>query len=671
VDKVYIWKNHINDGELRTRFLYEWAEHSSLEKSKEIHLDISCNEMPGWARLSRGESYTGIVPDMADGWEKSILTSEGIVSFLMAPAFLRDLFWGFVGFDDCRRRRTFSQDEEAILRSGSLLIANAMQRNEMISNLIKAREDALSSTKAKSDFLANMSHEMRTPMNAIIGMTNIAKGAADSEKKDYCLAKIEDASNHLLGVINDILDMSKIEANKFELSSAEFSFEKTLRKAVNVINFRVEEKKQNFTVRLGENIPETLIGDDQRLTQVITNLLSNAVKFTPEGGSIELDSSYLGEKDGLCELQVEVKDSGIGIKPEQQAKLFKSFEQADSNTSRRYGGTGLGLSISKNIVEMMGGAIRVESEYGSGSRFVFTVKMKRGENKKSSLPKGINWKNIRVLVVDDDSSVTEYFAEIGGRLGFSCDTALSGKEALAKVKEKGAYDVYFIDFKMPGMDGIALTKKLRDIEDPDKAIVIMISAVELTAIEDEARRAGVDKFLAKPLFPSVIADTISECMRLEDAVNDNGESSEDEVKFPGKRIMLAEDIEINREIVIALLEPTELVIDCAENGLEAVKRFKADPTAYDMIFMDLQMPEMDGYEATRQIRAWEQKLAEKARRERGKGETVQRKSIPIIAMTANVFKEDVEKCLAAGMNGHVGKPLDLGEVLNKLREYLS
>ncbi|MDR0586134.1 MAG: response regulator [Treponema sp.] len=657
VDKVYIWKNHIKDGELRTFFLYEWSQNSNLEQSRNTDLDIPSMEMPGWDRLSRGENFKGLVKDCPER-EREILEREGIVSFLMVPAFLHDLFWGFVGFDDCRREREFSGDEEAILRSGSLLIANAMQRNEMLNNLIRAREVALSSTRAKSEFLANMSHEMRTPMNAIIGMTSIAKGAGDIGKKDYCLNKIEDASNHLLGVINDILDMSKIEANKFELSSAEFNFEKALRKAVNVITFRAEEKNQNFLVHLGENLPQTLIGDDQRLAQVITNLLSNAVKFTPEGGHIHLDSKLLKEENDMCTLQIEVQDSGIGITEEQKIRLFKSFEQADNNTSRKFGGTGLGLAISKNIVEMMGGEIWVESEYGKGSRFVFTVVMKRGSDKKHSVLRGINWNTIRIMAVDDDSTVTEYFMEIAGRFGFVCDTAPGGKEALALIAKRGAYDVYFIDLRMPDMDGIELTRLIKKSVAGKKSVVIMISSTELTAIEDKAKKAGVDKFLSKPLFPSALLDIISECMGLADltSIVKENDRAKKNVKFPGRRILLAEDMEINREIVMALLESTELIIDCAENGVEAVKKFENNPDSYDMIFMDVQMPEMDGYEATRLIRRFE---AER-----------KRPAIPIIAMTANVFKEDVENCLNAGMNEHIGKPVDFDDVLNKLEKYI-
>jgi signal transduction histidine kinase len=387
--------------------------------------------------------------------------------------------------------------------------------------------ELVSANRAKSSFLSNMSHEMRTPLNAITGMTVIGRRAKDIERKNYALDKISDASTHLLGVINDVLDMSKIEANMLELSPIEFSFEKMLQKAVTVIGFRVNEKRQKLIVRFDNAIPRTIIADDQRLTQVVTNLLSNAVKFTPEEGSVTLNASLIGEENGLCTIQVTVSDTGIGISEEQQKRLFTSFQQAESNTTRKYGGTGLGLAISKRIVEMMDGKIEIQSELGKGSVFTFTVKAPKGS---------------------------------------------------------------YIEIK------------------PD--------AADVQNNDEDADIAGV---------------------------------------FAGKHVILAEDVAFNREIVLTLLEPTQISIDCAENGAEAVRMFAEAPARYDLIFMDVQMPEMDGYDATRRIRAMDIPKA---------------KTIPIIAMTANVFREDIEKCEAAGMDGHLAKPLDIEELLNKLRDHL-
>ena len=400
--------------------------------------------------------------------------------------------------------------------------------NKLVRRLEAAMDSAKAANQSKSVFLSNMSHEMRTPMNAIIGMSAIGKKTENIEEKNHALNKIEDASSHLLGIINDVLDMAKIEANKLELSPIEYDFKKMLEKVVILVNFRVEEKLQTLSVNVDNNIPRYIIGDDQHLAQIITNLLSNAVKFTPEGGNIHLEAVLAGETDESYELRIEVTDSGIGISPEKQVKLFDAFEQAESGTSREYGGTGLGLAISKRIVELMGGRIWVESELGKGAKFIFTVKTLRSNLKHEN----------------------EYTEE-----------------------------------NSSGKTGAAI--------------------------------GGV---------------------------------------FSGKRLLLAEDIEINREIFIALLENTGLIIDCAVNGEEAVAIIEAAPDNYDVVFMDLQMPKMDGIEATRQIRALP---------------ALQDKKLPIIAMTANVFKDDIEKCLAAGMNDHLGKPLDLDKVLEKLWKYLA
>ena len=419
--------------------------------------------------------------------------------------------------------------EGGVIRLAGALMDISKEKNTLL-NTERLRQEAEVASKSKSNFLANMSHEMRTPMNAIIGMTAIGKKSGEIEQKNHALNKIGDASSHLLGVINDVLDMAKIEANKLELSPVVFNFERMLNKILAVINFRVEEKQQKLIVNVDKNLPRYLIGDDQRLAQIITNLLSNAVKFTPEGGKILLDASLEGESGGKCEIRIEVKDSGIGISDEQKEKLFHAFEQAEAGISRQYGGTGLGLTISKRIVELMEGRIWIESELGEGAKFAFIVKVLRSEN-----------------------------AEVNERLGMTDNTN-----------------------------------------------------------DDNVIRIG---------------------------------------EFSGKRLLVAEDIEINREIIIALLEGTGLIIDCAENGEVAVNMIEENYSKYDVIFMDVQMPVMNGHKATRRIRSFEAIQDFKTR-------------IPIVALTANVFMSDIEECLAAGMDDHLGKPLDIDKVVEKLRKYL-
>jgi len=509
---------------------------------------------------------------------------------------------------------------------------------------------AEAATQAKSNFLANMSHEIRTPLNAIIGMTGIGKSGLDAERKDYCFGKIEDASNHLLGVINDILDVSKIESGKFELSPIEFNFEKMLQRVVNVVNFRADEKNLKFTVSLDKRISKFLIGDNLRLAQVVTNLLSNAIKFTPDGGSVSLSAKSLKDENGSCTIQVSVSDTGIGISPEQQSRLFTSFQQAENNTARKFGGTGLGLAISKSIVEMMDGDIRVSAESGKGSTFTFTVKLKKAKIKRELMP---DWHDLRVLAVDDDPIILEFIKEIVEMYGACCDTATSALQALKLREQNGAYGIYFIDYKMPGINGVELIKNLKET-DNGKAYVALITGAERSEFEEEAVEAGIENILFKPIFPSDIVDAVNDFLGVDKVkIDETNENSID--RFEGRHILLAEDIEVNREIVLVFLEPAKLTIDCAKNGAEAVSMFNEAPDRYDMIFMDVQMPEMDGYEATRRIRA----LGTKQARE-----------IPIIAMTANVFREDVEKCISAGMNDHVGKPLDFDEVIKVLDTYI-
>ena len=647
-DRVHIWNYDDISGESQLMHAYTWVGTHGKSLS-EVPLGV-ITPFSGYLRwrdiFSRNECIGGPISSLLQD-EQEYFSDFNIKTVYMIPLILNDVLWGMFSIDDCRQERTYTDDEVKILRSVSLMIVTAINRHKMIedvhtankktiqtlenildgiealiyindpetgellfvnkfmrvhydikgngvgqkcyevfqdghddkcefcpchqldvdpdmkieweerntltkriyrntdryidwidgqkvhiqysldiTDLIAISEQANAASKAKSDFLSNMSHEMRTPLNAIAGMTVIGKKSSDIAEKDHALGKIGDASSHLLGLINDILDMAKIEADKLELVTNEYNFRNMINKVMTIVNFRADEKHQTVKVNIDSAIPQYVIGDDNRIAQVIANLMSNAVKFTPNYGEICIDAELIYESDDNLELQIEVKDNGIGIPVSQLEKLFSAFEQVQGGASREYGGTGLGLSISQRIVELMGGHVWIESEANKGTTVFFTIQLGKS--------------NKNVEITDDHKGF--------GHVGLSA----------------------------PG-------------------------------------------------------------------------------EFKGKRLLVAEDIEINREILIALLEDTGISIDCANDGQEALDMVTFSPDKYDIVLMDLQMPTMGGLEATRLIR-------ELPERKRGR--------LPIVAMTANVFTDDVIACLEAGMDDHLSKPLDIDKVMEKLRKYI-
>ena len=660
VDGIYVWRNSIRGDNKIFELQAEWTNSSCELPLYQSTVAYSYDDTPEWEEsFASGIAINGPTGELSERERK--MFGENTKSILVLPVHLQERFWGLVFLNDCKQERIFNSDEVRLLQSASLMIISAVRRKKQAMRineanarvrlmmdstpvgcflwnndlqifdcnpatltlfkadtkeklmigvrdilpihqlngrlsvdmmdeyleiafeegfcnfefvysafdgtlfpvevnlrrvnfegeyvvaeyirdireqqhlmhelerrrlqLERALKEAQQANKAKSDFLSNMSHEIRTPLNAIMGMTTIGFAAESLPKKEDALKKIESASSHLMGVINDILDMSKIEAGKLDVDEVAFELEKVLNKVLNIVLFRVEEKSQNFHIHVADNVPEIIIGDDQRLAQVLTNLLGNAIKFTSEGKDISFyvtveDNENSHNKGNKVTLKFSIVDSGIGISKEQQALLFTSFTQAEASTTRKYGGTGLGLAISKHIVELMGGTIWVESELGKGANFSFVI-----------------------------------------------------------------------DFEVP-LDGKSL--------------------IESHKIEDG-------------------------------------------MTYPGKTLLLAEDVLINQEIVTAILTPMEIKLDCVENGEEAVKAFTDNPQKYDLIFMDVQMPIMDGFEATEKIRSSGLKGS---------------LEIPIIAMTANAFREDVVKCLERGMNGHLSKPLDMQQVFEVLWKYL-
>ncbi len=636
-----------------TALVYQWVDETAEFEDLELP-DILAMLKSVFTEsvFNQVETPTIACNDVSGNKKFRSFVSGDIDALICAPIYQESHLWGVLCIEQCDGVRKWQESEITFIARLASIIESVITQSAYNNKLAKALQKMTSASEAKGLFLSNMSHEMRTPLNTIMGMSSIGKKSKDIERKEYALDKIEEASSHLLGVINDVLDMSKIEANKLELVLTEFSFEKMLKKTINAISFRSEQKQQKLKITIDGEIPHFLCGDDQRLSQVIINLLSNAVKFTPEGGTIHLKTHLLAKEEDYCIVKVEVSDTGIGISKEQQEKLFHAFEQADSSMSRKFGGTGLGLVISKRIVEMMGGDIQVKSTEGQGSTFSFTFQAMRGkDNPASLLDPSVNWSNMKVLAVDDEDEILTYLMEMFKNYGLNCDIALSGQGALEKIDKYGAYDIYFIDWRMPGMDGIELTRHIKKDNKDRKSVVIMISATEWELIREEAEGIGVDKYLMKPLFASDIVDCINACL----GSSSTGHIEQKNVEtgeFKGCFILLAEDVEINSEILLASMEGTGVEIDCAENGIEAVRLLEENQEKYDLIFMDIQMPEMDGLEATRQIRQGH--IGSK---------------IPIIAMTANVFKEDIEKCMEAGMNDHLGKPLDISKVYKIIRKY--
>ena len=528
---------------------------------------------------------------------------------------------------------------------------------EQMAELEQARREAVHANKAKSEFLSNMSHDIRTPMNAIVGMTAIASANIDDKQQvQNCLKKITLSSRHLLGLINDVLDMSKIESGKLTLNMDQVSLREVMDSIVSIAQPQVRSKHQQFDVFIHDISTENVCCDSVRLNQVLLNILGNALKFTPEGGLIQVslyeESSPRGED--YVRTHITVKDNGIGMTPEFKAKIFESFVREDSARVRRTEGSGLGMAITKYIVDTMGGTITVESELGKGSEFHVTLDLQRAETPEEEmiLPE---W---NILVVDDDQQLCESTTASLKSIGVKADWALNAEKALDmldhRAKIQDSYHIILLDWKLPDMDGITAAKEIRRRFGSDTPIML-ISAYDWSEIEAEAKDAGITGFISKPLFRSTLFYGLKPFISSPDAAEET-HHEEKCADFTGRRVLLAEDNDLNWEIANELLSDLGLELEWAENGRICVDKFENSPVGfYDAVLMDLRMPVMTGYEATEAIRNLDRPD----------------KDIPIIAMTADAFSEDIKKCLDAGMNAHVAKPIDIREVSRLLEKFIS
>ncbi|MFR5940240.1 MAG: response regulator [Ruminococcus sp.] len=528
--------------------------------------------------------------------------------------------------------------------------------NQALSEAVRAAETA---NKAKSTFLSNMSHDIRTPMNAIIGFTTLAVSNIDDKKRvrDY-LGKILSSSNHLLSLINDILDMSRIESGKIHLEETEVSLSDVLHDLKTIISGQIHAKQLELYMDAMDVTNEDVYCDKTRLNQVLLNLLSNAVKFTPAGGTVSVRiRQYPGTVKGSELYEIRVKDNGIGMSQEFVQKIFSPFERERTSTVSRIQGTGLGMAITKNIVNMMGGTIEVLTEQGKGTEFIVRLPF-RIQSKHQRIEKIAELEGLKALVVDDDFNTCDSVTKMLVKVGMRSEWTLSGKEAVLRARQSmemgDAFHAYIIDWRLPDMNGIEVTRQIRSLGDDTP--IIILTAYDWSDIEVEARAAGVTAFCAKPMFMSDIRDTLMTAIGQKQAEAETAILPAAGSDFRGKCILLVEDNELNSEIAAEILNEYGFLVDTAENGAEAVEKVKnSKPGNYDLVLMDVQMPVMNGYEATKQIRALDNPALA---------------GITILAMTANAFDEDKKKALECGMDGFLSKPIVIEELISILQKNL-
>ncbi len=518
----------------------------------------------------------------------------------------------------------------------------SMSKSQALSDALKTAEEA---SKAKTVFLSAMSHEIRTPMNAIIGLGSLAlhEPGISPATKSY-LEKIGTSAQHLLSLINDILDMSRIESGRMVVRNEEFSFPKLIEQINTIFGGQCNEKKLEYNCHINGHLGEYYIGDSIKLRQVLINILGNAVKFTPEGGKVDFIVEKTADFDKKTTLKFTIKDTGIGMSKDYLPRIFEAFSQEDSGNTSKYGSSGLGMAITKSIVDMMNGKIEVDSEKGKGTTFTVTVTLMNSDKNDTIDDVEIKPQELNVLIIDDDAIACDHAKLVLEKAGIAAETVMSGKEAIERVKLRHArrepYNLIIVDWHMPEMDGVEVTRRIREIIGNETAIIIL-TAYNWDDIMDEALAAGVDSFIAKPLFSGSLLEEFKNALRKKKVDVLKNKTKAD---LKGKKILLAEDMPVNAEIMMMVLQMREMEAELAENGKIALEKFQNSPeNYYAAILMDMRMPEMDGLTATQKIRALDRPDA---------------KTIPIIALTANAFDEDVQRSLQAGLNAHLSKPVE-------------